>query len=232
MEVEPTKESIEQSEQKQPPTEVVGRPEPKPPGRQYDLPPDDFFMSPDEAEAALKRLHGDIKADGNHPYMDGSHPMHQDYLNYATALHEAAQTGENIYAEMMADVEAKEAERLGAIRADAQKDLDFLRDAGLENEEDVPADLPESKCALLKMRRLNQSDVPQDRLLLRQLLSDSLTSLPSTTPELQRLYGTFSMAEAQLDVDLARNIFDELILYLNRAGFEQARKKDPRRFGG
>ena len=241
-----TEQPVEQPESIEPPKQpqklaTPYRPPPakqvEPLGRQYeyDVPVLDSDISPDEARTALKKLTADIQANqAGHPYMNGNHVLHDDYIEYKAALHEAAiADDENVIDEKLADVEAQKQERIEAMREQAQLDLDWLRDEGLETEYTIPADLPEAKARLLRMRCLNVSEVEQDKRLLATMLKDDLKRI-KTLPKLEQLFSQFITATG-FDKDLQEGLADEILLYLDRAyeaGVVSAPKTRGKRFGG
>ncbi|HLB73121.1 MAG TPA: hypothetical protein VJJ98_03800 [Sedimentisphaerales bacterium] len=54
----------------------------------YDLPDVDSVATPEQAAQAINRVFADAMGDSNHPYMNGNHPQHGDFLRTVAKLHE------------------------------------------------------------------------------------------------------------------------------------------------
>jgi hypothetical protein len=54
----------------------------------YEPPPDTEGMTPEEAQAAVNQMNAAFVADPEHPYFNGNHAQHGDFVAYAHRLFE------------------------------------------------------------------------------------------------------------------------------------------------
>lgn len=234
---EPT---TEKSEPAQPKYDApIPQAEPKPVGWRYDVPPSKVDMGVDDAGTAIKKLHSDIAADPNHPYLNREHPLHNDFVEYATALHEAKNAdGKNVYDKILADAEAQKEIEQADRYEDAKLDMKKLSELGYE-ETDVPSDISEGTARCLKMQRLNSEAGEENIRLMTTMMSDDIRDFREP-PEIQSLFESFKIASAHLDKNLRRDLAERIIYYLRDAHkaaeaagiFISRQRKDPTRFGG
>ena len=60
---------------------------------QYSMPGDTEYLDATESEGKLKEVMAAAGADVNHPYTNGNHVMHRDYVDYVHRLHEIVAAG-------------------------------------------------------------------------------------------------------------------------------------------
>lgn len=100
--------------------------------KSYDPPGETFGLTAEQAQAAVHKMHADVLADKDHPFFNGGHPQHADFVDYNTKLHRIIIESE------AEEKDAAAAEKLAAARA-------------------VTGDLPPAECmahgrALLKTK--------------------------------------------------------------------------------
>jgi len=138
--------------------------------RSYDPPPETDDLTAEQAQRALNRMHADALTDKEHPYFNGNHPQHKDFVDYFTSLHTILATDE--------------ADRQDAAAQQA------LEDARAETGDLTPAEcLARGKMLMRTKGYLNGSLPPEERAKLAKEI-DALYLVgcqqePSTPEEME-----------------------------------------------
>jgi hypothetical protein len=81
----------------------------------YDPPPETDGLTPEQAQAAVHKMHADVLADKEHPLLTGGHPQHADFVRFSSQLHRVILEAE---ADAKAAVAAQKLEDARAVTGD------------------------------------------------------------------------------------------------------------------
>jgi len=120
----------------------------------YELPSLDGISTPQEAGEAINRIYADAMADLGHPWVNGNHVQHTDFLKRVAELQEIKLEGADLRSDLQIAMEAaveKQDERQAAQFAEAEAVMDELADTGFPRHS-LRQDITNYELALLRMR--------------------------------------------------------------------------------
>ncbi len=178
----------------------------------YEIPTSED-LTPDEAGAALEKVHADVAQDTGHPYLDEHHLLHRKFVEGVHGLHlvhtqrEGGELSsvEKVMEEALDEKGVKQNELVGK----AQAEMDKLVELGFEDDP-VPDDIREFQLTGLKMQRLAAEG---DFEALTPIIGEQLRGLRQTA-EIQQCFQTFVELK-DLDAGVKTDITERLIRYIH-----------------